>query len=205
MPFGVLNDTQTAEVKKVVQGRVVHDLGAGDLALAHLLIQLGAKKVVAIDRRRQLSARTLNKDGPIEFHLMDHDTYVSMQMRATLDEGLRQGYEKVSPPPARFAQPETPDVVFMSWPYNMPDNGLLLLASMAKTVIYLGQNLGGTACGFPELFQHFVTRELVSHVPSVQNSLIILGSTLDNPREPVTEETGGLDRSVMLPNRFVCV
>ena len=198
MPFGVINNTQSKAVQQAVQGRVVHDLGAGDLAMAHLLVHLGAKKVVAIDRVESVAVRALKRGGPIEFHHMDHNTYVSMQMMGGIDEGLRKGL--VSSPPPRFAQPEKPDVVFMSWPYNLPDQGLLLLASMAKTVIYLGQNLGGSACGFPELFQHFVTRELVSHVPSVKNSLIILGGKLDSLREPVMEEVGALDQSVMLPN-----
>lgn len=185
MTFGHMSDAQCAEVVPVVKDRVIHDLGAGDLGMAHLLVELGAKHVVAVDRAESIAVKALKPDGPIEFHRMDHDAYVS--------QGMRDRYEMVSAPSPRFAQPQKPDVVFMSWPFNMPDSGLLLLASMAKSVIYLGSNWGGTACGFPDLFEHFVTRELVAHIPERPNTLIVLGAQLEWPREPTQEEMGGMD------------
>lgn len=47
---GRLNDEQVAALAPHVKGRVVHDLGAGDLVLAQLLVKQGAEKVVAVDR-----------------------------------------------------------------------------------------------------------------------------------------------------------
>ncbi len=47
--FGRLNDKQAQTVRRFVEGRTVHDLGAGSLSLARDLIGLGAEKVVAVD------------------------------------------------------------------------------------------------------------------------------------------------------------
>jgi hypothetical protein len=49
MTYGKLNKKQIASVRKLVRGRVVHDLGAGNLDLAHVLATMGAKCVIAID------------------------------------------------------------------------------------------------------------------------------------------------------------
>lgn len=48
-PFGQPTGAQEEVVKKYVKGKVVHDLGAGRLALAAWLAHLGARKVIAID------------------------------------------------------------------------------------------------------------------------------------------------------------
>lgn len=48
--YGRFNPSQRKTVGDLVKGRVVFDLGAGDLLLAKELIQLGASKVVAIDK-----------------------------------------------------------------------------------------------------------------------------------------------------------
>ena len=175
MPFGEMTDAQCALLQPVVAGRVIHDLGAGDLAMAHLLIHLGASKVVAIDKQESPAVLALKKDGPIEFHCSYHDRYLKEHWDVPVD------------------------VAFISWPYNLLDVGLLLLAARAKTIVYLGINVGGSACGFPALFDHFLTRKLEHHCPSPRNTLLILGVELESSREPVYEERGGLE-SEMLPN-----
>jgi hypothetical protein len=50
MPYGTLNAAQEECLKHLVAGKVVYDLGAGDLVLAHKLLELGAAKVVAIEK-----------------------------------------------------------------------------------------------------------------------------------------------------------
>lgn len=50
MPYGKLTDQQARVVAQHVAGREVHDLGAGDLALASQLLTLGATTVSALDR-----------------------------------------------------------------------------------------------------------------------------------------------------------
>lgn len=52
MPYGTLNAAQEECLKKLVAGKVVYDLGAGDLVLAHKLLELGTTKVVAIEKER---------------------------------------------------------------------------------------------------------------------------------------------------------
>lgn len=51
MSNGKLSARQRELVKPVVEGETIHDLGAGDLSLAHVLIWLGAARVVAIDKQ----------------------------------------------------------------------------------------------------------------------------------------------------------
>ena len=170
MSFGSLSKAQAEYVEKVVRGRVVFDLGAGDLGLAYLLVGLGAERVIAIDRDERMAAKGLKKPQIDWFH-MSHDQYLAQN-------------------------PDQPiDVAFMSWPYNMYDHGLLKIAQRAKTVVYLGQCTGGTACGFPQLFQHFLTRKLEAHVPERPNTLIIVGELISEPREATLEEKGGMDHA----------
>lgn len=49
--YGRLSDDQTAVLAKRIEDRVVHDLGAGHCALALRLARLGAKKVIAVDKK----------------------------------------------------------------------------------------------------------------------------------------------------------
>lgn len=55
MPYGHLLPEQRAALRPYVEGRCVHDLGAGDLGLSHALLELGASKVVAIDKEYRVS------------------------------------------------------------------------------------------------------------------------------------------------------
>lgn len=52
MPFGRLTPKQALVVKKEVKGKVVHDLGAGDLFYAKRLLDWGASSVVAVEKDR---------------------------------------------------------------------------------------------------------------------------------------------------------
>ncbi len=50
MPYGRLSLDQRKTLAKFVRGKIVHDLGAGDLTLSHELLKLGAAEVYAIDK-----------------------------------------------------------------------------------------------------------------------------------------------------------
>jgi hypothetical protein len=50
MPNGSLSPSQLEALQPFVEGRIVHDIGAGDLCLAQSLCVAGARKVVAIDK-----------------------------------------------------------------------------------------------------------------------------------------------------------
>jgi hypothetical protein len=48
--YGTLTARQRTILTKHVRGKVVHDLGAGDLELSEVLVSLGAREVYAIDK-----------------------------------------------------------------------------------------------------------------------------------------------------------
>lgn len=56
MAYGCLSTEQRKAVREVIQGRVVTDLGAGNLSLSAELLQLGATQVIAVDKERAQSA-----------------------------------------------------------------------------------------------------------------------------------------------------
>ena len=52
MSYGHLSPAQSEALTPHVQGRVVHDFGAGSCELARKLVQLGAEQVIAIDKEK---------------------------------------------------------------------------------------------------------------------------------------------------------
>jgi hypothetical protein len=84
------------------------------------------------------------------------------------------------------------DTLFLSWPVNVPDLAVINHARAAKTLIYLGCNTDGTACGSAALFHVMTHRELLVHMPHKRNTLIITGSELSVPRAPTGEEKAAL-------------
>lgn len=84
------------------------------------------------------------------------------------------------------------DVAFVAWPMNHANPDLNEICMNAQTVIYLGKNTDGTACGDRSLFDIFLYRKLLAYVPHRDNTLIILGKTLRKPRKPTGEERAGI-------------
>ncbi len=72
---------------------------------------------------------------------------------------------------------DTPEIVFLSWPVNRSDAGLLRLVHNAKIVIYLGCNTDSSCCGDKALFEEMSERELLAEVNERHNCLIIVGPT----------------------------
>jgi len=97
------------------------------------------------------------------------------------------------------ALPDDLDVVFLGWPvqYGMP--GLHLWLEKAKTIIYLGCNFGGTACGTKPLFQYLLMRRLAYHLPDHRNTLLVVEEPLGEgiTREPTPEEAAALSGQVV--------
>jgi hypothetical protein len=48
--YGEIKDDQKEAIRPFVRGRVVTDLGAFQLAYSHMLLELGAKAVIAVDK-----------------------------------------------------------------------------------------------------------------------------------------------------------
>ena len=62
MSWGSLSVAQAQVVRRHVRGRRVHDLGAGNLLLSHQLIELGARRVVAVDMHMDFRVQTPGVD-----------------------------------------------------------------------------------------------------------------------------------------------
>ena len=153
MPYGQLNKFQSKVLAEIVAGKVVHDLGSGDLALAIQLVKLGATKVIAIDKEYQY--------GYYQFPDVQPEIEVRGQAFQEMDEDI--------------------DVAFVSWPANY-DNGLLGVLKRSKQIIFLGKNTDGTSCGTKDLFLYLATRKVEHQYPSKQNTLIHYSNELERPR-----------------------
>ena len=160
-------------IKKYVTGKQVVDLGAGDLAWSRwLLASGGAARVIAVDKE---PAKGLTKPPRrAEFH------YCQMPFACYADD--------IAP-----YRPFTDAVAFVSWPVNntgyMAD--LLRVIESFGTVVYIGSNTDGTACGTPELFNVLCRRQLLDYVPGRLESLIVVGEPLEHLRLPTGEEWAG--------------
>ena len=89
----------------------------------------------------------------------------------------------------RIPIPADLDVLFLGWPQNYHIPGLVHWMEAAKTIIYLGHNFGGTACGFPAMFEHLLTRRLTLYIPNERNTLLVVEEPLaQSPRSKTPEE-----------------
>jgi hypothetical protein len=159
--YASFNPAQREAIAQHVRAKIVHDLGAGDLILSRELLDLGARRVYAIDKEDKPSI----KPWPRGLHYKQEYFHNLSQTKM--------------------------DTIFLSWPINHETN-LVPLIRGAGTLIYLGCNTGGTACGTPGLFLAMVSRKLLAYVPDPRNSLIIVGESLRAPREPTGEELAGM-------------
>jgi hypothetical protein len=162
VPYGALTASQEAVLVKYVRGRVVTDLGSGDLSLTTRLLEMGAEHVHCIDKE----AKPYRKTWP-----------TNLSYKQTYFHDMRQTAPM--------------DVAFMSWPVNH-QTGLESVIERAQVVVYLGCNTGGSACGTPDLFKMMVQRELLDYVPDRRNSLLVVGKRLEAPRRPTGEELAGI-------------
>lgn len=168
MPYGNLSLAMREALKPIVKGRVVYDLGAGDLDHAKTLLRCGASAIMAIE-----------KDPlPVTLH---------PSLNITLIESLI----------ASVPVPPDLDVVFLGWPQNYFIPGILTWMKAAKTLIYLGHNFDGTACGFPDMFEHMQERRLDLHIPDARNTLIVVSERLNFPRHSTPEEAAAASDDVV--------
>jgi hypothetical protein len=165
---GKLNDEQEAVLRRFVMGYNVHDIGAGQLALAKKLQELGAHTVTAIDKMYS--------------HHMVFTPHPSITLVGEyFEEYARHGH---------FI-----DVAFVSWPEVHGQRRIVDLLRGARTIIYLGSNFDGTACGSVEMFQYLSQREVLALVPAKWNSLIVYGHTYPIQRRLLPEEYAAIHRA----------
>jgi hypothetical protein len=167
MTWGYLDSHQSRAVTPFITGKEVYDLGAGYCILSERLIELGASKVIAVDKGFPQDAKRNKRIKHIEKYFADLVT----------DKKFN------------------PEIVFISWPINNPSSDLLAeIVKLAKITIYLGTNFGGSQCGSRRFFEELSRRNLLSYVPHRTNNLIIVSDEIvDRPLTP--EESAILNSS----------
>jgi hypothetical protein len=146
--MGEMTPDMNEKIKPLLAGQEVWDLGAGGLHYSQHLLKLGAKRVVAVDRRGFQHTRYKGLNiCPV------HKDFVDVDVPAA---GIR--------------------VAFVSWPTNQRLPGLIEILRQCDMVIYLGSNTDGSACGWDGLFRHFAERKVLHYLPIRRNSLIVYGA-----------------------------
>jgi hypothetical protein len=164
--YGTMTPEMEALVAPHVQGKVVWDLGAGDLWHSKMLLRRGASWVMAVDKWGFTS------DDPV-FGVTRIEEY----------------FQFVKVPVGGI------DVAYLSWPDNLEHlPGLINILEQSRVVVYVGSNMDGTSCGNKELFTHLSSREVLGHIPLARNSMIIYGGVSSTPRELLPEEWAGIYR-----------
>jgi hypothetical protein len=148
LSYGIITEDMEPTIAEAVAGHEVWDLGAGDLGHAQHLLRLGASSIVAVDKEY--------REGPVPD---------------------LPGIRIVSGYFADLAIPDRIEVALVAWPVNYAHTAwaLLRILERAETVIYLGSNTSGNACGSPVLFQALTQRKLLAHVPHRRNTLLVYG------------------------------
>jgi len=189
--FGKLNAKQSTIVRHFVAGRQVLDLGAGDFELSRCLVDLGARKVYAVERSTRHGG-VLEVGTPYE-----NITVVAAGLKS-LGRVARHKKRAEELPPITH---RGIDVALVSWPSPEDskfsahaDYSLLDPIRRAKVVIYLGSNMDGTVCGSKRLYQHLGRRQVLAHEPDRRNTLIVYGGLLRGEhRDLLPEERAGID------------
>lgn len=88
-------------------------------------------------------------------------------------------------------------VALVAWPQNTPLHGLVDILTRCRKVVYLGSNTDGNACGNTGLFSHFLSRQVLAHVPYRRNSLVVYGEMTAESRHPLPEEWAALHPETM--------
>lgn len=86
---------------------------------------------------------------------------------------------------------EVRPVVLASWIVNWPV-GIEVLLAPATLVVSISKNTDGTACGYPEMWDHLSHREVLAHVPERRNTLTVYGPQRVSHRPLTGEELAAL-------------
>ena len=149
-----LSDEQVTQLEPFVKDQSILDLGAAELTGSELLVELGARDVLAVDRNRMpkpSSNRITTR--VVQFHQLE----------------------------------ETRPVVLASWIVNWQVNIERHLRA-AKVIISISKNTDGSSCGYEQMWQLLMMREILLHVPERQNTLTVYGPASGLRRPPTGEE-----------------
>lgn len=150
--WGQLSDEQAEALEPIIRDKVIADLGAGYLELSHVLLELGAARVVAID------------------------TCLSCVMSSRMDSIIKAADDRIEVRSESFSRVHSLDVdiAFLSWPTTYETHVDRLLATIPR-VIYLGKNTDGTACGTAGLWLELFLRPVELYHPHPTNTLAVYG------------------------------
>ena len=71
---------------------------------------------------------------------------------------------------------ESRDTAFLSWPINRFCEGLNEILNRHETVIYIGSNLDGHACGSLQLFKNLTRRNPIAHLCEPDSTVLVYSS-----------------------------
>jgi hypothetical protein len=149
-----LSDDQVRQLEPFVKDQSILDLGAAELAGSELLVELGARDVLAVDRNRMPTPSSeLITTQVTQFHMLE----------------------------------ETRPVVLASWIVNWPVNIERHLRA-AKYIISISKNTDGSSCGYEQMWQLLMMREVLLYVPERKNALTVYGPDSGIRRTPTGEE-----------------
>lgn len=159
------------QLRAACAGLRVIDLGAGGFTTARLL-KGHAQSVTLVDRDwphavREVLAGTRHPTGPLT--PMQHARVVDARFSEILVE------------------PGSYDVAILAWPLNRYLPGLIEILVNIPSVVYLGCNWNGSACGDGVLFKHLITRPVGVEAANAANALTVYGAPLP-PEEWRTDE-----------------
>lgn len=178
--FGAFEKEHQDIVEKYVRGATVLDLGAGDGERAMIMYSMKPKNIIAVDYSSALEPMRIPG-----FH--------------SLKTMFGELFEKNLP------LIDQADVAYVSWPSNRggmwadTTDYLVKILERISLVIYTGCNVGGTACGWMELFEHFRWRSVKSYAPSRRNTLIVYGKMTGVKRMFICHEEWAARRSFAPP------
>jgi hypothetical protein len=115
--FWFLTPGQRQQLDRVVRGREIVDLGAGDGSLVRLCLELGAERVLALDKEY---GRDLSIEEPWQHECLVQDVQLLPNQVALISWPVTSFYTT---------------------------NGLLQAVERCGTVVYIGFNDNVTACG----------------------------------------------------------
>lgn len=155
MPYGHVSDVMFHALSFVVQDKEVWDIGAGDLERAKQLLLAGASHVHAVEKGYKVGIKPA---------VVDHTTELWLPERLTLYQAYVHEVEV----------PNKISVVCLFWPVNSRSlDDVLPFLAVSETIIYLGSNRFGTACGSPRLWTFLQSRHVSIEIQDDQNDMLV--------------------------------
>lgn len=177
--FGAFEKEHKDIVKEYVRGATVLDLGSGDGERAKILSSMRPKSLVAVDYSSLLDPESPKDPKFLRMAFGDHYSSPAGPTSTGSIRFLKMTFGELIT--EKMSLIDQADVAYVSWPANrggMFSNSmddLVKILERIPLVIYTGCNVGGTACGWMELFEHFRWRSVKAYAPSRRNTLIVYG------------------------------